>query len=145
MQKIATYIQTIGSEIFRKFISLPFSINLLDNIINEERINVIFDGWHGKDMGNWCKFTNEEKITLEFYANRYNILNGKTKQVQSVQMPLPKTINDFINDMERFEVALFWNQWMEDNFEPKDYLHADDIPKYFNNLLIKMQKEEDLN
>ena len=96
-------------------------------------------------MRNWCKFTNEEKITLEFYANHYNILNGKTKQVQSVQMPLPKTINDFINDMERFEVALFWNQWMEDNFEPKDYLHVDDIPKYFTNLLIKMKKEEDLN
>jgi hypothetical protein len=142
MQKVATYIQTIGCEMFKKFISLPFSINLLYSLTNEEGINVIFDGWHGKDMGTWCKFYNEEKFILEFYAEYYFIKYGNR---ENQKLPLPKTINNFINDMDRFEVPLYWNQWMEDNFEPKDYLHVDDIPKYFTNLLIKMKKEEDLN
>jgi hypothetical protein len=141
MQKVATYIETIGCEMFKKFISLPFSINLLYNITNEEGINVIFDGWLGKDISTWIRFKNEENVVLEFYAENYKI-NVKSK---TYVLPLPKTINDFINDMERLEVSLYWNQWMEDNFEPKDYLHVDDIPKYFNNLLIKMKKEEDLN
>lgn len=141
MQKVTTYIQTIGCEMFRKFISLPFSINLLYSLTNEEGINVIFDGWHGKDMSSWYKLTNEEKITVEFYVNHY-VLNIKSK---TYVLLLPKTINDFINDMDRFEVVLYWNQWMEDNFEPKDYLHVNDIPKYFTNLLIKMDKSKELN
>jgi hypothetical protein len=142
MQKVATYIETTGCEMFKKFISLPFSIDLLYNITNVEDINVIFDGWHGKDMGTWYKFYSEEKFVLEFYAGYYFIKYGNR---ENQKLPFPKTINDFINDMNRFEVPLFWNQWMEDNFEPKDYLCVDDIPKYFNNLLIKMKKEEDLN
>lgn len=141
MQKVATYIETIGCEMFRKFISLPFSVNLLYNITNEEGINVIFDGWFGKDISSWIRFKNEENVVLEFYPDNYKI-NVKSK---TYILPLPKTINDFINDMDRFGVELFWNQWIEDNFEPKDYLRVDDIPKYFTNLLIKMKKEEDLN
>lgn len=142
MQKVTTYIQTIGCEMFKKFISLPFSVNLLYSLTKDEGIDIIFDGWHGKDMGSWHKFYNEENVVLEFYAGYYLI---KDQKKETQRLPLPKTINDFINDMDRLEVILYWNQWMEDNFEPKDYLHVDDIPKYFTNLLIKMQKEEDLN
>jgi hypothetical protein len=141
MQKVVTYIQTTGSEIFRNFISLPFSVNLLCNITNEEGINVIFDGWLGKDISTWIRFKNEENVVLEFYPDNYKI-NVKSK---THILPLPKTINDFINDMDRLEVSLYWNQWMEDNFEPKDYLHIDDISKYFTKLLIRMGKSNELN
>ena len=141
MIKVVPYIQTIGSEVFKKFISLPFSVNLLYSITSEEGINVIFDGWYGKNMGTYYKFYNEEKVVLEFYAGYYTIIKNTKKYV----LPLPKTINDFINDMDRFEIELFWNQWMNDNFEPKDYLHVDEIPTYFTNLLVKMKKEQDLN
>jgi hypothetical protein len=142
MQKVATYIQTIGCEMFKKFISLPFSVNLLYNITNEEGINVIFDGWHGKEMGNWLKLYNEENVVLEFYAGYYFI---KFPKKDSQKLPLPRTINDFINDMDRFEVSLYWNQWVDDNFEPKDYLPVEEIPKYFANLLVKIDKTKDLN
>ena len=117
MQKIATYIQTIGSEIFKKFILQPFSINFLYNVTNEEGVNVIFNDWHGKDMGNWFKLYNEDHVVLEFYAGYYMIKYG----VRDIQkLPLPKTINDFINDMDRFKVPLYWNQWIEDKFEPPE-------------------------
>lgn len=139
--KVVSYIQTIGCEMFKKFISLPFSINLLYSITTEEGINVIFDGWHGKNMGTYYKFTNEENVVLEFYAGYYTINKNSKKYI----LPLPKTINDFINDMDRFNVELFWGQWMNDNFEPKDYLPIDEIPTYFTNLLVKMKKEQDLN
>ena len=79
MIKVVPYIQTIGSEIYKKFILLPFSVNLLYYITKEEGVQVLFDGWHGKNMGTYCKFINEEKITLEFYANNYII----TKEAKS--------------------------------------------------------------
>ena len=146
MIKVVPYIQTIGSEAFKNFISLPFSINLLYSVTAEEGINVIFDEWHGKNMGTYYKFNNEEKkIILEFYVNHYDIINGKTIQVESIKMPLPKTINDFINDMNRFGVQLYWTEWIDQNFEPKDYLAVDKIKEYFTHLLIKMQKEQDLD
>jgi hypothetical protein len=142
MLKVVPYIQTIGCEMYKKFISLPFSINLLYSITKEDGINVIFDGWHGKNMETWCKFYNEENIVLEFYAGYYII---KFPKKDSQKLPLPKTINDFINDMNRFGIQLFWSQWMDDNFEPKDYLDINEISIYFTNLLIRMKKEQDLD
>lgn len=142
MQKVATYIQTIGCEMFKQFISLPFSVNLLYSITKEEGINVIFDGWHGKNMESWYKLYNEENIVLEFYAGYYI---AKFPKKESIKLPLPRTINDYINDMDRLGVQLYWNQWMDDNFEPKDYLHVDEISKYFTNLLVKMDKSKELN
>ena len=61
------------------------------------------------------------------------------------KLPLLKTINDFINDMDRFSVQLYWSEWIDQNFEPKDYLAVDKIEEYFTHLLIRMQKEEDLD
>ena len=141
MIKVVPYIQTIGTEKFKNFISLPFSVNLLHSITTEEGINVIFDEWHGKNMGTYYKFNNEEHVVLEFYAGYYTIYINIKKDV----LPLPKTINDFINDMNRFNVQLYWTEWIDQNFEPKDYLAVDKIKEYFTHLLIKMQKEQDLD
>lgn len=144
MIKVVPYIQTIGSEAFKKFISLPFSVNLLYSVMAEEDINVIFDEWHGKNMGTYYKFNNEEHVVLEFYAGYYTICKNMKKDVPQ-KLPLLKTINDFINDMDRFGVQLYWTEWIDQNFEPKDYLAIDKIEEYFTHLLIRMQKEQDLD
>ena len=56
----------------------------------------------------------------------------------------PECIDDFITDMERFGVQLSWTTWIDENFEPKEYLHKDEIKKYFEDMLANMGKSHEL-
>ena len=62
-----------------------------------------FEGWYIKDMGTWYKIYDDNNIVLEFYVNNYIITKEaksfKAHDVVKYQIPLPQTINDFINDM----------------------------------------------
>jgi hypothetical protein len=141
MIKVTPYILTIGSEKFKTFLAQPFTTDLLYPISGDGSIETFFSGWRGKDMVNWHKFTNEEKIILEFYPNNHYIIK---KTNGTYQIPLPKTLNDFINDMDRFGVQLYWNENIDKQFEPKEYLHKDEIRAYFVTLLTKMCKSHEL-
>jgi hypothetical protein len=93
-------------------------------------------------MGTWYKFYDDNNVVLEFYANNYTIKSAK----QDIQkLPVPRTVNDFINDMDRLGIQLEWGKFVDDNFEPKDYLSPEEICKYFTQLLIRMGKIEDLD
>ena len=59
-------------------------------------------------------------------------------------LSIPQTIDDFINDMNRFEIELYWTNWIDINFEPKEYLKSEEIKTYFINLLTKMGKSNEL-
>ena len=100
MIKIVPYIETVGNEGFRDFLSIPFTVDMLSPALNENSQDVLFDGWRGKNMLNWYKFTNDENVILEFYPEYYIVKKpvGKLKHVP-YQLPLPLTINDFINEI----------------------------------------------
>jgi len=135
MIKVAQYIETIGTADYKKFVNQPFS--------NEETM-ALFDGWRGKFMNHWYRYTNDDNIELEFYPEHYIIkTNEKADNVH--KLLLPKTINDFINDISRLGVALYWKPFINLEFEPKDYLPVADIPQYYVNLLTSMGKLHELN
>jgi hypothetical protein len=143
MTKAVPYIRTRGSERFKDFLAIPFSIDMLCPIspaINVPSNEILFTGWKGKEMIGWWKFTNDDKNVLELYPESYKILI-KTK---TYTLPIPKTLNDFVNDMERVGIPLYWSEWVERNFEPKDYLDKNDIYKYHANLLKSMGKFQEL-
>jgi hypothetical protein len=144
MPQAVPYIRTTGSERFKEFLAIPFSIDMLCPVIpalNTPPNEILFTGWKGKEMVGWWKFVNEEMNILEFYAETYRILI-KTK---SYTFPTPKTLNDFINDMDRVGITLNWGEWVEKTFEPKDYLDKDEIYAYHLNLLGRMGKSQELN
>jgi len=141
MMKVVPYIFTLGCEKFRLFLIQPFNIDMLSSVTNNNLINILFDGWHGKDMVNWYKFINNDKIILEFFSTYYLI---KTESRSLSRLPIPLTINDFINDMTRFNIQLYWTNWIDKNFEPKDFLNKNDISKYYVDLLDKMGKSHEL-
>lgn len=143
MIEVTPFIHTTGSEKFKEFLAKPFSIDMLYPIYNDKSCETLFDGWKGKNMLNWYKFTNEAKYILEFYPDSY--LVKRTGYNVSYQMKLPKTIHDFINDAERFGIQLYWTNWIDENFEPKEYLHKEKIYLYYLNLLCKMGKSNELN
>ena len=148
MIKVTPFFQTIGSEKFKEFLALPFRIDMLYPIHGDSSCQTLFDGWKGKDMINWHKFINENKISLEFYPSHYIVkkekLSFKAGESLSHTLPLPKDINDFINDMYRFEVQLFWTEFIDENYEPKDYLKKEEIENYYKDLLKKMGKSHEL-
>ena len=68
----------------------------------------------------------------------------KMKTGETYQLRTPKTIEEFINDMIRFGVPIYWSNWIDENFEPKDYMRFDKIKPYFNDLLTRMGKAHEL-
>lgn len=147
MIPVAPYINTLGSEKYKNLLTVPFTVDMLFPV-TEKSCDRIFEGWRGKSMGTWYKFTNDNKITLEFFVNYYSIgmeaNSFKANQRVSHKMPFPRNINDFINDMDRFGVQLYWTLWIDQNFEPKEYLESDEIRNYFQDLLGKLDKSNEL-
>lgn len=136
------YIQTMGSERFKNFLTVPFSIDMLAPIFGDKSCDTIFGGWRGKNMGNWYKFVADDDTVLEFYPDYYIIKKPKTSI--NYQMPLPKNVNDFVNDMFRFDISIYWSIWVDVNFEPKEYLDAQGVSDYFKDLLTRMGKIHEL-
>jgi hypothetical protein len=143
MIKVVPFIQTNCSEKFKEFLSTPFSINMLYPVLNENSAKIIFSEWKCKNMLNWYRFINDNKIILEFYSNIYKL--KKVDDNITYQMNLPPTINDFINDMYRYDVQLYWSDYVEKIFEPKDYINKDEIYNYYANLLNKIGKSQELS
>lgn len=141
IMKVVPYILMCGSEKFKDFLDQPFDMNTLYPIQNASVIP-LFDGWRGKNMGTWNKFTNDDNIILEFYPSYYTAIPPKS--TAKYMIPLPLTLNEFINDMHRCNVQLYWSEWIYENFEPKDYMHKDEIRSYFANMLSRMGKSHEL-
>ena len=139
MIKIVQYKDTLCSMKFKKFIDSDFSINLLTQTKYE--INVIFVGWSRNNLIEHMAFTNENNDMLTFHTTHYEIC--RTGQLNH-RLPLPQTINDFINDMFRFKVDLYWDDIIDEMFEPKEYLHMNNIHQYYTDLLSKMNKSYEL-
>ena len=141
MIKVTPYSQTLGRPRYKEFLQKPFVMDMLYPVSDNVSIDTIFDGWRGKDMLNWFRFRNDDDVVLEFYPNNtYTIKNGK----KEYGLEIPKTIEDFINDMIRYDIPIYWTKWIDENFEPKDYLHQDQIKEYFIDLLAKMGKSHEL-
>jgi len=142
MIKVTPYNETIGSEKFKEFLAKSFMVDMLYPL-NDQSCETLFDDWRGKNMMNWYKFINDE-YTLEFYPTYYTLKKNKPVDSIKYMMSIPETINDFINDMDRFNVQLYWTTWIDQNFEPKEYLHVVEIKEYFSDLLAKMGKSHEL-
>jgi len=139
--KVAQHIATRGTESYKNLLAQAFNIGMLKDFGNEGTTPVLFDCWRGKDMNNWYKFTNDDGVILEIYPEYYLI----KKPSSSEKLSLPLSLNDFITDMLRHNVQLYWAKWIDENLEPMDYLPVNEIPNYYVELLKKMGKSHELN
>lgn len=114
--KAVPYIKTLGTKIFKNFLNTPFHFGMLDNE------NGMFEIENGFD--------------IKIHENYYEMKGNK--------IPLPKTINDFLYDMYRYDVSIKWKSKILNDFEPKDFLSEDAIENYYRDLLNKMEKDGEL-
>jgi hypothetical protein len=142
MINVVPFIKTNCRENYKKFLNQPFSVDVLYPVFNENSVQTLFEGWKGKDMFNWYRFTNDNKIILEFYPDYYRIqkISGNT----IYQLSFPLTLNEFVNDMYRFGIQLFWTDNILSNLEPKDILDQENIDTYYTNLLTAMGKSHEI-
>ena len=134
MIKAVPFIQTIGTEKFKEFLLQPFKTEQLDSNTDKE----LFYDWIYTDEETY--FNKIGRITLNFHSTFYLVqLNDA-----NYKLPIPKTIDDFVNDMMRVGVEIYWSDLVDEKFEPKDYLQKDEIRKYFETLLNKMGKFNEL-
>lgn len=143
MIKAVPYIQTIGTEKYQSILSQPFDIEMLCLLSDNTNKKTLFEGWRGKNMINWHKFTNDEDVVLEFYPEYY-VITKKGKNLK-YQLKLPQTINDFIDDMNRYGIEIYWGEWIDEVAEPKDYMNKNEIEGYFTDLLNRMGKGNEIN
>lgn len=132
--KVVPFIQTMGNDDFKSFIRKDFTPNILFNTSNDI---ILFNDWRGKSMGTWYKYTNGDGVILEFYPEHYIIQPPK---LPKIKLPLPNTVDDFINDIYKYNIRLLWSDWVIENFEPKQFIHNDEIRDYYRELLGKIDK-----
>jgi len=142
MIKAVPYIQTLGRETFKKFVQTPFTLDMLFPVFGDKSTQLLFEGWRGKDMMKWYKFIHDDGAVLEFYPNKFVL--KKTGKDVGYELLLPSTINDFINITYQYGIELYWTSWVNENFEPKEYLHVEQIKSYFEDLLGRMGKSHEL-
>jgi len=143
MIKITPFIQTSGSNRFKDFLLQKFTIDMLYPIYDENSCDTLFYGWQGNKMTNHFEFKNENNVVLEFHTTHYTIKSNIPNEFV-FPFTLPVTINDFINTLMGFGIQLYWTEWIDNNFEPYEYLHINEVESYFTDLLNKMGKSDEL-
>lgn len=79
---------------------------------NEEERTVLFEGWVCKDMHHYQEIYDKEKnIVITFEINEYEVNYSGRKFLFKV---LPDTVDDFINDLKRIGIKLFWKPEIAD-------------------------------
>ncbi|MFW6243055.1 MAG: hypothetical protein ACOC2W_02755 [bacterium] len=124
-----------------EYLNKPFNVYYLYPDFIEKNEPTIFDGWVGKKLNTWHRLSNDE-FELEFYDESYTIKNNKLNK--KYELPIPKTIIEFINDCLKFDIELYWSDYIDKNFEPYEYLTTSQVIEYYKNLLNKMEKSNEL-
>lgn len=83
----------------------------LDKWMDEEEYR-LFDGWSCKDMFHFTEIYHKKTNTIiTFEPNEYEVNYSGRKFL----FPLhPETIDDFINDLKRIGITLFWKEKIAD-------------------------------
>ena len=137
MLNVVPLIKTVGTVKFKELISREFKLEMLYDINLD---NVLFDDFKYKNMLTWHKFYNDD-VVLEFYTTEYNI---KKNDSYVKSQPIPITLNDFINDMFKYDIKLTWSKWVDMNYEPIDILDKNEIKSYYKEMLKKIEKSFEL-
>ena len=116
--KVTPIINTLGTKVYKDFVNKEFNLENLQTYFR----NI------------------DNSLNIKYHLDDY-IISFKEKEYR---FPLPKTINDFINDMNRVGYQLYWTNWMYENLEPKDYLNKNTIKEHYAALLKTIDKSHEL-
>jgi len=126
--KVTPYISTLGTARYKELLASPFDFSMLETHFNGWKLAV-------KDTYFYGYVTISLLLTPQYEVE----IHG-----EKYIFPIPQTLNDFINDMQRVKIDLYWGDWMEREYEPKDFLPQNEIETYYENLLNEIDKGHEL-
>ena len=118
MKTVLPEIGTIGNEKITEFLSKTFVCDMLFPVYGEHSVTTIFDGWQGELFYNWSRIKNNAGDILEFYAEGVYVVKVRNESNDVYQRQTPKTIEEFIDDMNEFGIQLYWSDWVVKKFKP---------------------------
>lgn len=130
-------IDTMLNEEYRVFVQQPFDVDVFINS---------FYGWKTyseESIYTGAKFSNiYDKSTIEFFGGKspYKITNPKLVGDKTFLFPFPNNLDNFICDCTRCFVDLHWNDEVLRIYDRKHLLKQSELPQFFENLLIKLEK-----
>ena len=108
---------TTKNKKFTEFLAKQFVCDMLFPVYREHSATTIFDGWQGKKMNCWNLFTNENGDILEFYIEGTYVTKTNNESRDVYQLKTPRTIKEFITDMNKFGIQLYWSDWVVKKFK----------------------------
>lgn len=131
--KVTSYLNTIKNAKYKEFLNQPFNI---------ESTTKIFNDFKYKNLASLIKLQGND-IIFEFYTNYYKIINENTNEIIQINK-IPTTLYEFIEDINKYNVQIFWSNNIFNTFEPEIILESNDIKTYYENLLKKINKSHEL-
>ena len=120
MKTALSDIRTTGNRKFTGFLAKQFVCDMLYPVYGESSVTTIFDGWQGKYHNYWSPLTNENRAFLEFFPEGHYVIRARDESKDCFQRRTPKSIEEFIDDMYKFGIQLYWSDWIVRKFKPKD-------------------------
>ena len=125
------------------FLNQPFHVGVVGLVNGEahENITPYFYDWYGTHMLNWIKFT-KDKYTLEFHDHKkfYKIINPSLDVFKEFTFPHPKTIMEFLSDLDRCGIEAQWSDYVIKHNDLKYILTTSEYKIYIDDLLNQIGK-----
>lgn len=126
-----------------EFINQPFHIGMVGLVAGQpyEDQEPFLEDWYGVPLVNWLRFSNEQ-VKIEFYdhKNFYKIENPKLMLQKEFTFPHPRTLMEFLSDMDRCEVESNWSPYIVETIDMKFLLSVEDFKAQMDELLEKIGK-----
>ena len=119
---------TLGTDKYKNIINVKFSIDLISN---------------DKSLFKNCYYNDNTK-TLLIYNNNLHFENNLITINNKYVITIPKTISDYIDIMYILNIELYWSDHIIDQLEPKDYFEMGKIRRYYEEMLLLMDKSKEL-
>lgn len=117
---------------FNKLIQSTTVLEFYSQNLDVKNLKKIFDGeWFVEDNMTWVKVLYNQKYTFEFINEivKYSYINDSESYVE-FSIPTPTTIDEFISDMNRIGIELFWKKSIITKYQPQFLIDKDKIEMF---------------
>lgn len=134
MIEVAPLIVTLGTERYKELLLTPFRYEMLETHLGWNKIKSGTDG-----RGSGSKYSSGNMVIDVSHTGYEITLTNTTRSYTD-----PEILSDFFSDMRRLGVTLYWGDWIEKEYEPKDFLPQNKIEGYYIDLLNSIDKGHEL-
>lgn len=99
--------------------------------------------------GEWFAYDNMTWVSIKYDNYQFDFLGDETYKIEyydesetliSVLLPKPLTLNDFIGDLFRLNIKIYWSNWVIDMYNPIRLIEKSKIENFIRKELNHIDK-----